>query len=110
MSEETRKLEELDDPVPLVHSNCNGPSARALTTFLTKKGEMSGGDSACYYWGYVLLEKLRIYNGEKKSRSRLEAEEDLPNSHAHDDPGHRYFICVKGHEPSYSDLANRGRL
>ena len=33
-----------------------------------------GGDSPCYYWGNALLEKLRIYNGEKKSKSRLEAE------------------------------------
>ena len=30
--------------------------------------------SPCYYWGNVMLEKLRIYNGEKKSKPRLEAE------------------------------------
>ncbi|KAI4171507.1 MAG: hypothetical protein LQ343_004245 [Gyalolechia ehrenbergii] len=35
--------------------------------------EMAGGDSACYKWGYVLLEKLRIYNREEKSKSRLDA-------------------------------------
>lgn len=33
-----------------------------------------GGDSPCYYWGNAMLEKLRTYNGEKKSRPRLEAE------------------------------------
>lgn len=29
-----------------------------------------------HYWGYVLLEKLRIYNGEKKSKPREKAEEE----------------------------------
>lgn len=33
-----------------------------------------GGDSPCYYWGNALLEKLRIYDGKKKSKSQLEAE------------------------------------
>lgn len=33
-------------------------------------------DSPCYYWGNVMLEKLRIYNGEKKSKPRLQAEQE----------------------------------
>ncbi|KAL8940257.1 MAG: hypothetical protein Q9216_002911 [Gyalolechia sp. 2 TL-2023] len=76
MANEMLKLEERDGPVTPAQSNCNGPSARSLGIFLKKTGEMAGGDSACYYWGYVLLEKLRIYNGEKKSKSRLEAEDE----------------------------------
>lgn len=34
-----------------------------------------GGDSPVYYWGNVLLEKLRVAGGEKKSKSRRDAEE-----------------------------------
>jgi len=54
----------------------NGPTARSLGGFMKKTGQMRGGDSPCYYWGYVLLEKLRVYNNEKKSKPRLRAEEE----------------------------------
>ena len=46
-------------------------SFNELAGLINKAG---GGDSPCYYWGNVLLEKLRIHNGEKKSKPRLEAE------------------------------------
>ena len=75
MSDEMRKLEQRMGPVEPANPNCHGPSPRSLALFLKKKGETAGGDSASYYWGYVLLEKLRIYNGDKKSKSRMEAEE-----------------------------------
>ena len=52
----------------------NGPTHGSLANFLKKTELMGGGDSPCYYWGYVMLEKLRIYDGEKKSKPRLEAE------------------------------------
>lgn len=51
-----------------------GPSAKALTAFLKKSGGMGGGDSESYYYGTMLLEKLRIWNGEKKSKPREKAE------------------------------------
>ena len=76
--------------------NANGPTPRSLGGFLKRSGQMGtymslppdsalresladllvpgGGDSPCYYWGNAMLEKLRIYNGEKKSKPRIEAE------------------------------------
>jgi hypothetical protein len=58
--------------------NDEGPSAPALTRFLnnTGKGKMAGGDSASYYWGNMLLEKLRIWKGDKKTPARLRAEKE----------------------------------
>lgn len=35
---------------------------------------MGGGESATYYFGTILLEKLRIWNGEKKTTARENAE------------------------------------
>jgi hypothetical protein len=35
---------------------------------------MGGGDTKTYYFGNILLEKLRIFNGEKKTPARLKAE------------------------------------
>lgn len=37
---------------------------------------MGGGDSPAYYWGYVILEKLRIWEGGKKPKAREEAENE----------------------------------
>ena len=36
---------------------------------------MGGGDSPVYYWGYVMLEKMRMWKGESKTKGRKEAEE-----------------------------------
>lgn len=41
--------------------NMRGPTVAGLSGFLKKTGNMGGGDSAAYYWGYVLCEKLRIW-------------------------------------------------
>ena len=41
--------------------NMRGPSVGCLSGFLKKAGNMAGGDSPAYYWGYVLCEKLRIW-------------------------------------------------
>ena len=35
---------------------------------------MGGDDSEVYSWEAVLLEKMRIWNGEKKTEDRIEAE------------------------------------
>ncbi len=75
MASEMQELENRGHPVPY-NKNANGPTVSSLTGFLKKTGNMGGGDSPCYYWGYVLLEKLRIYNGEKKSKPREKAEEE----------------------------------
>ena len=42
--------------------NATGPTARSLGNFLKKTGKMGAGDSPCYYWGNIMLEKLRIWN------------------------------------------------
>ena len=54
--------------------NSYGPTVRNLGTFLKKTGNMGGGDCPSYYWGYVLCEKLRIWEGAKKTKAREEAE------------------------------------
>ena len=59
MAAQMQELEARSHPVAEMNANGNGPSARSLATFLKKSGSMGGGDSPCYYWGYVLLEKLR---------------------------------------------------
>lgn len=74
MAAEMQELENRGHPV-VYHRNSSGPSPRSLSKFLKTSGQMGAGDSPCYYWGYVMLEKLRLYNGGKKSKSRLEAEE-----------------------------------
>ena len=76
MADEMCDLEECDGAPERANSNSKGPSLRCLTNFLKKSGNMGGGDSDAYYWGYVLLEKLRIYQGEKKSKPRLESEKE----------------------------------
>lgn len=57
------------------HRNA-GPSVKALTAFLKKSGSMGGGDSESYYYGNMLLEKMRIWTGEKKTKAREKAEEE----------------------------------
>ena len=76
MAAEMQRLEEIDGPVEEMNKNGNGPTTRSLAIFLKKSGNMGGADSPCFYWGYVLLEKLRIMKGEKKSKPRMKAEEE----------------------------------
>lgn len=53
-----------------------GPSVQSLTKFLKRTGGMGGADTKTYYFGNMLLEKLRIWNGEKKTAARLKAERE----------------------------------
>ena len=76
MTAEMQELEKRGHPVEYNNNAVNGPSTRSLGNFMKKSGQMGGGDSPCYYWGYVMLEKLRMYNGEKKSKPRERAEEE----------------------------------
>lgn len=57
-------------------TRADGPSVKALTAFLKKTGSMGGGDSETYYYGTMLLEKMRIWKGEKKTKTREEAEKE----------------------------------
>lgn len=54
-----------------------GPSVKALTAFLKKSGGMGGGDGESYYYGNMLLEKMRIWTGDKKTKAmeKVEAEQ-----------------------------------
>ncbi len=76
MTDEMQELEKRDGAVEYNRNAMNGPTARSLGGFIKKMGQMGGGDSPCYYWGYFILEKLRIFNNEKKSKPRLRAEEE----------------------------------
>ena len=82
----------------------------ALRTFLkrTGSGPMAGTDSACYYWGYVMLEKSRIDNGVEKSEERLKAEEVVPGGRRRLDPSRTAIICGRPRGPEYLDNLRRG--
>lgn len=73
MNAEMEQLERQDGAVEY-NRNSNGPTVRTLGAFLKKTGNMGGGDSPSYYWGYVLCEKLRVWEGGKKTKAREEAE------------------------------------
>ncbi|KAL8680052.1 MAG: hypothetical protein Q9186_003732 [Xanthomendoza sp. 1 TL-2023] len=93
------------------HKNSIGPSVRSVGTFLKKTGKMGGGDSPAYYWGYVLCEKLRIWEGTKKTKSREDAEHKLPNGHQRWDPSTARLWTGPGMKTiTQGDLANTGRF
>ncbi|KAL2056931.1 hypothetical protein ABVK25_002670 [Lepraria finkii] len=71
MAAEMQELETRSHLVEYI-KNTIGPSARSLGNFIKKTGQMGEGDSPYYYWSYVMLEKLRIYNGRRLSRTRLD--------------------------------------
>ena len=75
MVEELKGLEARSHPVADETGHHAELNTKQMAKFLKQSGGMGGGDSPVYYWGNVLLEKLRIANGEKKTKSRKEAEE-----------------------------------
>lgn len=75
MVEELKGLEARSHPVADETGHHAELNTKQMAKFLKQSGGMGGGDSPVYYWGNVLLEKLRIANGEKKTKSRREAEE-----------------------------------
>lgn len=76
LSKELCKIAQRHPPIESsAGARSKGPSVHALTIFLKKSGNMGGGDSQTFYYGTMLLEKLRIWNGEKKSKAREEAED-----------------------------------
>lgn len=52
--------------------------SKQLSDFLKKKGPTAGCESGIYYASYVYFEKLRIKRGEKKSKKRLQVEDNVP--------------------------------
>ena len=87
MVEELKKLE--DDMGP-VEDRGRGADLNTgqLGKFLKKSGQMGGGDSPVYYWGYVMLEKMRVWKGESKTRGRKEAEEKYVACPVYSQRGH----------------------
>lgn len=75
MVEELKGLEARSHPVADETGHHAELNTKQMAKFLKQSGGMGGGDSPVYYWGNMLLEKLRIANGEKKTKSRKEAEE-----------------------------------
>ncbi|KAL2046869.1 hypothetical protein N7G274_000887 [Stereocaulon virgatum] len=109
MAAEMQELESRSHPVEY-NLNATGPTARSLGNFMKKSGQMGGGDSPCYYWGYVMLEKLRIYNAEKKSKPRVITEQEIPTGHMRWDPSTQKLWCGPGLPmPSVGEMNNTGR-
>ena len=75
MIAEMKDLESRSHPVADTTGHGADLNTNQMGKFLKQSGGMGGGDSPVYYWGTVLLEKLRIASGEKKTKSRKEAEE-----------------------------------
>lgn len=75
MVEELKGLEARSHPVADETGHRAELNTKQMAKFLKQSGGMGGGDSPVYYWGNMLLEKLRIASGEKKSKSRRDAEE-----------------------------------
>jgi hypothetical protein len=100
-----------------------------VTQFLKKSGGMGGGDSETYYYGNMLLEKMRIWSGEKKSKTRGEgrgrvspsrlikhtspstkADDDrFPDGRYRTDPAHFKMLCLPGEVPTRTEVANMKR-
>ena len=76
LTQEIIELSKREHPVETANKSFDPPGSTVLKTLLDKKGKMGGGDSKGYYWGNMLLEKMRIWNGEKKSKGRMKAEEE----------------------------------
>jgi len=72
---EMRRLASMNHPIPCHNGQIDdtGPSVQALTRFLGHGGQMRGADSASYYWGNMLLEKVRVWKGEKETEGRRKA-------------------------------------
>jgi hypothetical protein len=70
-----QKIAQAHHPIGTTAGTRNdGPSVKALTAFLKKSGTMGGGDSESYYYGNMLCEKMRIWEGGKKTKTREKAE------------------------------------
>ncbi|KAF2877286.1 hypothetical protein BDV95DRAFT_589886 [Massariosphaeria phaeospora] len=107
LSTELQKTAQAHHPIKSQQGVGNhGPSLPALSRFLKKSGGMGGGNSESYYFGKMLLEKLRIWNDEKKTKAREKAEAEFPNGRARNDPEHMWIICRADERPTYSELAN----
>ncbi|KAI9898052.1 hypothetical protein N3K66_006412 [Trichothecium roseum] len=77
-------------------------STHVLRTFLGHRHIMDGSDSAAFYAGYVLCEKLRLKEGKPKSKFReeVEAAHGPRGVPTHIGKG-TSFICFKDERPHY---------
>ncbi|KAJ8112699.1 hypothetical protein OPT61_g4990 [Boeremia exigua] len=86
-----------------------GPSAHAITNFLKKTGPMGGADSETFYYGTMLLEMLRIWNGEKMTKARKQAEEEFPSGRRRIDPDTAKLIFSRANMPTRAEVCNLPR-
>ncbi|PVI05510.1 hypothetical protein DM02DRAFT_724936 [Periconia macrospinosa] len=82
---------------------------QTVAKFLKKSGAMAGGESQTYYYGNMLLEKLRIWNGEKKTKAREKAEEEFPKGHARVDPATTKFFMTRDDPVTEQQVVNMRR-
>ncbi|KAF2636891.1 hypothetical protein P280DRAFT_472764 [Massarina eburnea CBS 473.64] len=110
LSKELTTIAEKHHPIKSSNGyDAHGPSPAAITRFLKKSGTMGGGDSEVYYYGNMLLEKLRIWKGEKTTNARKKAEEEYPMGRMRVDPATMRILCRANERPSRSEVARWGR-
>ncbi len=86
-------------------------TGKQLNDFLAKTGPMSGNASGVFYAAYVYFEKLRIKQGKKKGKKRLEMEDQwaLEGGVPREPVGNRSYIVGRGERP-YMDQYGRVRV
>ncbi|KAF1980387.1 hypothetical protein BU23DRAFT_548536 [Bimuria novae-zelandiae CBS 107.79] len=111
LAKELQEVAKRTHPVRCYQSKMSsgGPSPRALSAFLKKTGTMGGGDSESFYFGTILLEKLRIWNEKKKTAAREKAEEKFPRGRVRLDPDTCWITCRADEVPTRQEIANEGR-
>lgn len=70
--------------------------SKVLNDFLGKRGKYIGNTTAVYYGSYVFFEKLRIRDGQEKSKHRTEMEREWTDEGGidtkHRDNGKAYYL------------------
>ncbi|KAI9845102.1 MAG: hypothetical protein M1837_005106 [Sclerophora amabilis] len=77
-------------------------NSNSLRRFLEKKGVSAGAESGVYYEAYCFFEKLRIFNGEKKTAQRTKNEKNHPHGFDLVDSNSRpqWVTCGPGENPA----------
>ncbi|GMI08108.1 hypothetical protein TrLO_g14296 [Triparma laevis f. longispina] len=69
----------------------NAVKPNSWKAFVGFKGEFAGANNRSYYLAYFFLEKLRVLQGEPKSKSRTDSEKSFPQgrpfTHSRDEEG-----------------------
>ncbi|KAI9804340.1 MAG: hypothetical protein M1833_007147 [Piccolia ochrophora] len=106
IADQMREIKERHGVIKSANNGSGGPSTAAWNRFKAKSGPMGGGDSECYYFGWMLLEQMRIWKGEKKTKSRLNAEVEFPNGRYRIDPGTAKFYTSPTSRLTFEDVQN----